>query len=721
MQTDELTGTLAVTVTVTDEDEDEELKFSAPRPLIGLDFTAAFKEGMGDAVQSPTWVWARSMSRSGSGTDITGATAATYRPVGADRDNYLRVTASYNDGHSAKTLQATSEFPTLPDSSTNRPPVFPSPLFAGGATGLSVDENATAGTVVGVAPQATDPELGTLSYSLAVTGFTTDPPFEINATSREIRVASDDVLDHEDQDSYSVTVTAKDEYTATKTATFDITVEDVNERPVVRRRSGAGAFSIVENSGTDVGRFVATDPEGGGVTWSLATSGDHGRFEIDAANGALSFKELPDYESSDLGLGPDKAYNVTVRATEVDDGEPLTRELTGDLDVTVTITNENEPPVVRRRSGAGAFSIVENSGTDVGAFDATDPEGRATSWLSLMGADALLFTIDEYGELTFAEPPDYESSDIGRDKAYNVIVRASDDDNLIGELAVTVTVTPVDERPVVDGPRSVMDYPENSPTTTVVGRYMATDPEGAGVTWSDLSGNDAADFDLSNNGVLTFKVSPDYEMKHEYEVTLNAFDGRFTGRLTVTVTITDVNEPPTISGRVGVDFTENGTGTVEMYSATDPDVGATQAWSLAGADGSDFAITNGVLTFINPPDYDMPTDDSRPYNEYLVTVQVNDGANTVTRPVTVRVLDVNEAPTVSGKLTPSVEENSTAVATYTATDPDARHHHLVGGGSRRRRLHDHQRRGALVRQRPQLRGQVLVHGDRACIRRDQHR
>ena len=459
-----------VTVTVTDEDETEELKLSARRPLIGADYTAAFKEGMGDAVQSPTWVWERSMSRSGSGTDITGATEATYRPVGDDRDNYLRVTVSYDDGHSAKILQATSELPTLPDSVNNMPPVFPSPLFAGGATGLSVDENATAGTVVGVAPQATDAELGTLSYSLAVTGFTTDPPFEINATSRQIQVAGGAALDHEDQDSYSVTVTAQDEYNATGTATFDITIEDVNERPVVRRSSGMGPFSIAENSGTDVGRFVATDPEGRVVTWSLATSGDHGRFEIDAANGALSFKEAPDYESSDLGLGPDKAYTVTVQATEVDDGDTQTLELTGDLDVTVTITN--------------------------------------------------------------------------------------------------------------------------------------------------------------------------------------------------------VNEPPTISGPVVVDFTENGDGSVAMYSATDPDVDATQAWSLAGADGGDFAITDGVLTFIDPPDYDMPTDRSLPNNEYLVTVQVYDGANRVTRPVTVRVLDVNEAPTVSGNLTPSVEENSTAVATYTATDPE---------------------------------------------------
>ena len=198
-----------VTVTVTDVNEDEELLLSARRPFIGTGYTAAFEVGKGDAVQSPMWVWARSMSLSGPWADITvAATAATYVPVGDDLDHYLRVTVSYNDGHgqSAKTLQATSEFPT--SASTNMPPVFPSPLFAGGATGLSVDENATAGTVVGLAPQATDPEPGTLDYSLAVTGFTTDPPFEINATSRQIQVADGAVLDHEDQDSYSVTVTA---------------------------------------------------------------------------------------------------------------------------------------------------------------------------------------------------------------------------------------------------------------------------------------------------------------------------------------------------------------------------------------------------------------------------------------------------------------------------------------------------------------------------------
>ena len=529
-----------VTVTVTDVDEDEELLLSARRPFIGIGYTAAFEVGKGDAVQSPMWVWARSMSLSGPWADITvAATAATYVPVGADRDHYLRVTVSYNDGHgqSAKTLQATSEFPTLPDIGTNMPPVFPTPLFAGGATGLSVDENATAGTVVGVAPQAIDPESGSLSYSLAVSGVVT-PPFEINDMSRQIRVASGAALDHEDRDTYSVTVTAVDEFDATGTATFDITIEDVNERPVVRRRSGTGAFSIAENSGTDVGRFVATDPEGQGVTWSLETSGDHGRFEIDAANGALSFKELPDFESSDLGS--DKAYTVTVQATEQDGGDPLT----GDLDVTVTITNVNEPPMVARSSGTGPFSIVENSGTDVGRFVATDPEGQGVTWSLETTGDHDRFEIDAAnGALSFKEAPDFESDDLGIDEAYTVTVQAIEEDDgnaqtreLTGDLDVTVTITNVNEPPTVTGNAT----PSVDENTTAVATYSATDPEEVPPSWSLQGG--AGVFMITSAGALAFTTAPNYEVEFSYTVTVRASDGTNDVDVDVTVTVTDVDE-----------------------------------------------------------------------------------------------------------------------------------------------------------------------------------
>ena len=192
-----------VTVTVTDVDEREALALSDRRPLIGIAYTAACEEGTGDAVQSPTWAWARSTSRTSGFTTIGGATGATYLPAGPDRDHYLRVTASYDDGHGTKALSTVSDFATQPDSGTNTPPTFPSPLFTGGVTGLSVREDATGGTLVGTAPQATDAQNDPLRYSLEVSGVSGDPPFEINAASRQIRVAAGAALDHEKRGTYS--------------------------------------------------------------------------------------------------------------------------------------------------------------------------------------------------------------------------------------------------------------------------------------------------------------------------------------------------------------------------------------------------------------------------------------------------------------------------------------------------------------------------------------
>ena len=226
-----------VTVTVTDVDEDEELLLSARRPLIGADYTAAFEVGKGDAVQSPMWVWARSMSLSGPWADITvAATAATYVPVGADRDHYLRVTVSYDDGHGhgqgAKTLQATSELPTLPDIPNNMPPVFPTPCSraarpASRSTRTRPRERSSAW-------RRRRPTRSS-ARSTTPSRLPASPPIRRSrSTPPRGRSGSPDgaALDHEDQDSYSVTVTAEDEYNATGTATFDITIEDVNERPV---------------------------------------------------------------------------------------------------------------------------------------------------------------------------------------------------------------------------------------------------------------------------------------------------------------------------------------------------------------------------------------------------------------------------------------------------------------------------------------------------------
>ena len=391
------------------------------------DGTVAYIASAGHSVTSTTVT--ATLNNSADGVSITKGTD-TYTSgdtvplaVGV---NVITIAVTASDGTTA---------PHTYSVAVTRAPNMP-PVFDEGPTATrGVDENTAANQPIGNPLTATDADNDTLTYSLDTAS---DAFFDIDSGGQLLTEAG---LDHEARNSYSVNVSVSDGKASDGTAsdgtdstiTVTITIADVNEPPVVARRSGMGAFSIVENSGTDVGAFEATDPEGQGVTWSLATTGDHGRFEIDAANGALSFRELPDYESSDLGL--DKAYTVTVQATEQDGGDPLT----GDLDVTVTITNVNEPADISFAASGGvtvtdnALSVDENYDGTLATFSASDPEGEAglTYEWSVGGTDRLDFAVTGGGGvLSFAAIPDYElPADSGGNNVYDITVQATEVDD----------------------------------------------------------------------------------------------------------------------------------------------------------------------------------------------------------------------------------------------------------------------------------------------------
>ena len=530
---------------------------------------------------------------------------------------------------------------------------------------------------------ATDPERANITWSLG--GI--DKGFFAISSGGELSFAAEPDFDikgdHNRDNTYEVTVRATEEDDGdrqtpelTGTLAVTVTLTDVNEPPVVRRRSGTGAFSIVENSGPDVGRFVATDPEGQGVTWSLETTGDHGRFEIDEVNGALSLKETADYESSDLGS--DKAYTVTVQATEVDDGDALTSELTGSLDVTVTITNVNEPPVVRRSSGMGAFSIDENSGTAVGAFDADDPEGQGVTWSLATSGDHGRFQIDANGALSFKMPPDYESSDIGRDKAYNVTVQATEEDDgdpltreLTGRLDVTVGVIDVNEPPVITpviaGRESVT---VNEGHAGELARYAKRDPDGDLTNWARvgetaaLGGADAGAFEFDKaRGALSFTAPPDFEQRASYEVSLRANDGTNDAELVITVAITNLEE----RGAVTFDRERPILNLLLTATLEDPDgvVGA-ESWtwqrSTSGSGGWGEPLAGAVSNVFTPLAADR--------DHYLrATVEYSDahGAQTeraVTGLPAANIPAGNKAPVLPDSVEPiSIPENTRAGST----------------------------------------------------------
>ena len=105
----------------------------------------------------------------------------------------------------------------------------------------------------------------------------------------------------------------------------------------------------------------------------------------------------------------------------------------------------------------------------------------APAW-RLAGTDRGDFTVSEQGELTFRNPPDFERpADSNRDNVYSFAVQVSDG-SYYATLDVTVTVTPVNEPPAITG-RDSLTFRENTPVTTRLYTYRATDPEGDDITW----------------------------------------------------------------------------------------------------------------------------------------------------------------------------------------------------------------------------------------------
>ena len=118
-----------------------------------------------------------------------------------------------------------------------------------------------------------------------------------------------------------------------------------------------------------------------------------------------------------------------------------------------------------------------------------------------------------------------------------------------------------------------------------------------------------------------------------------------------------MNESPTLTGPIAInDYEENDTGPVATYRATDPERDPIQ-WTV---DSDDFTISDGVLRFLIPPDYEAGS-------SYFVTVEASDRELTDELFVTVTVTNEDEESNLTlSSVQPQVDTELTAIL----TDPD---------------------------------------------------
>ncbi|MFC1764959.1 cadherin domain-containing protein, partial [Planctomycetota bacterium] len=537
-------------------------------------------------------------------------------------------------------------------------------------TANDIDGDTPIFSIVGGADQAQfsiDSGTGILSFSAA-------PDYET-------------ATDSDTDNSYVVQVRAADGKGSTDDQTITVTVTDTNEAPVITTNGGdsTAAVNVAENA-TAVTTVNATDEDGDTRTYSISGGADQAKFSIDSSTGALAFQAAPNYESP-TDSDSNNTYMVEVTAADGNGG-------TDTQTITVMVTDENEAPVITSDGGGATASVdaAENQ-TAVTTVAASDVDGDTRSFSLSGGADQAKFSIDSStGVLTFQSAPNYETAtDSDTNNSYVVEVTASDGNG--GSDVQTITVNVINVNEAIDltsnggDSTASVNVAENTTSVTTV---TATDIDSDTPVFSIVGGTDQAKFSInSSTGALSFASAPDYETatdsdtNNSYVVQVRAADGNgSTDDQTITITVTDANDAPTISSDGGgstasVNVVENATSVTTMV-ASDAD-GDTRVYSISGGDDqAKFSIdsSTGVLTFVSAPNYESPSDTGS-NNTYVVEVTAEDGnGGADTQILTVSVTDTNDAPAISSNgggstANVNVAENQSAVTTVTTADDDS--------------------------------------------------
>ncbi|MGZ5481620.1 MAG: beta strand repeat-containing protein, partial [Pyrinomonadaceae bacterium] len=405
--------------------------------------------------------------------------------------------------------------------------------------------------------------------------------------------------------------------------------------PIPAVTTTAGNLSYAENdpaTAIDPGLTVTDDDSANLVDASASITTN-----FQAGQDVLSWIDNNALDSITLNVGSSTAQTIVLTGTDTlanyeaalravtyqntsDNPSTLTRTVTftvnddtyagsGTRDIAVSASNDN-PTITSNGSGPTAsVNAVENQ-TAVTTVTSTDPDGGTPGYSIIGGADMGVFSIGSLsGVLTFNSAPNFEApTDVGANNVYEVTVQVSDGNSGIDTQAISVTVTNVNEAPVITsdggGPTANVNAEENQTAVTTV---MSTDVDGGTPSYSISGGADMGAFSIgSSSGVLTFNSAPNFESPTDagannvYEVEVQVSDGNSgTDTQAISVTVTNVNEAPvnTVPTTQGTNLDTPLTfssGSGNQISVTDVDAGSADIRITLTA-------TNGTITLGSIP------------------------------------------------------------------------------------------------------------------------
>ena len=421
-------------------------------------------------------------------------------------------------------------------------------------------------------------------------------------------------------------------------------------------------FSIAENAAAEatIGTIAFSDPDPGDtVSLALSNLPSLFPFDVDLQTGEITLKQ-----DQSLNFEQTTQYTFTATATDSEDE-------TAEAQITIDVTDVNEVPSMPSLS-VNQFAENLPASTVVGTLSSVDPENTTITY-SLVSGDGDtsndLFTIDG-NELKSASLIDFEQVQVA-----SLRIRATDAGNAYSEARFTLFINDRNDTPTITA--QSFSVPENPSVDAVIGTVSASDEDfGQTLSYAILSGNDAGDLRIDNNGQLLvvdpaafdFEASPSWTLQVEVS---DSFNPAAKASATITVNVTDVNEAP------GFDITQTATEVVENtlleselkiadVVLDDDALGINTHW-LTGTDASHFELRNTTLYLRAGTELDF---ESNPVLD--VTINLDDSHLTpqidFQQSLTVTIADVNEAPTLVLQNTTSTlaEDFDTTIRTRVA-------------------------------------------------------
>ena len=348
-------------------------------------------------------------------------TSLTFTPTGgpACGTTYDFRVLAYGDGvtYAADWGDASGTEPVTTD------PCNQAPAFGTDPYSFSVAEDAALEHVVGTV-SATDQDADdTVTYS--ITGGNSDGKFDIDGGTGDVSVAGE--LDHETDDSYTLTVQADDSNGGTDTATVNITVTDVAEDPPpaptgLSASLSGGTFSLTWGAVSGAGNYEVQYRTGGDQgTWTAAGT---------AATTGLTFTPTG---------GPACGSTYDFRVLAYGDGVSYAADW-GDASGTEPVTTDpcNRPPAFGASEYTFTISDGAATGDPVGSVSATDPDSGDSVTYSITGGneDDKFAVGESTGAVTVKAALDYAAT-----ASYTLTVQAGDGSGGTDTATVTVSLT----------------------------------------------------------------------------------------------------------------------------------------------------------------------------------------------------------------------------------------------------------------------------------------